>query len=42
VPMQAFVLGMLQTFQQFPPRQKPASFTLEQVLEQMQTGMPSA
>jgi arylsulfatase len=42
VPMQAFVLGMLQTFQQFPPRQKPASFTLEQVLEQMQAGMPSA
>ena len=42
VPMQAFVFGMLQTFKEFPPRQKPASFTLEQVLEQMRTGIPSA
>jgi arylsulfatase len=42
VPMQSFVLGMLQTFKEFPPRQKPASFSLEQVLEQMQVGMPSA
>jgi arylsulfatase A-like enzyme len=42
VPMQAFVLAMLQTMIEFPPRQKPASFSLEQVLAKLQTGMPSA
>jgi arylsulfatase A-like enzyme len=41
VPMQAYVLRMLQTFADFPPRQKPASFSLEQVLEKQQTGIPS-
>jgi arylsulfatase A-like enzyme len=42
VPMQAFVFGMLQTFAEFPPRQKPASFSLDEVLASLQTGMPSA
>jgi arylsulfatase A-like enzyme len=42
VPMQAFVFGMLQTMIEFPPRQKPASFSLEQVLAKLQAGMPSA
>ena len=32
VPMQAYVLNMLQSFDQFPPRQKPASFSLDEVL----------
>ena len=41
VPMQAFVLQMIDTLAKCPPRQKPASFTLEQVLEQLQTGLPS-
>ncbi|MGW6130634.1 arylsulfatase [Cellulomonas sp. NPDC055163] len=42
VPMQAFVLGMIQTMIEFPPRQKPASFSLDQVLEQLRTGIPSS
>ena len=42
VPMQAYVASMLQTFAEFPPRQEPASFSLDQVLEKMRTGMPSA
>jgi arylsulfatase len=41
VPMQAFVLQMMQSLVEFPPRQKPASFALEQVLEKLQTGIPS-
>ncbi len=42
VPMQAYVLNMLQTFAEFPPRQKPASFSLDEVLATLQTGIPSA
>ena len=33
VPAQTFVAGFLQTFQEFPPRQKPASFSIDQVIE---------
>ena len=33
VPSQAYVANFLATFQEFPPRQKPASFSLEKVLE---------
>ncbi|MEZ4287754.1 MAG: arylsulfatase [Polyangiales bacterium] len=39
-PAQAYVANFLDTFKEFPPRQKPASFTIDQVLEKMQT--PSA
>src|SRR4051794_21210565 len=42
VPMQAYVAGMLETFAKFAPRQKPASFSLVEVLEKMRTGMPSS
>ena len=42
VPMQAFVFGMLQTMAGFPPRRKPASFSLDQVLEKLQTGIPGS
>jgi len=42
VPAQAFVAQMLGTLAEFPPRQKPASFSLSQVLAKMQSGMPSA
>ncbi|WP_158967738.1 arylsulfatase [Chachezhania sediminis] len=35
VPAQAYVANFLETFQEFPPRQKAASFSLEQVLEKM-------
>jgi arylsulfatase A-like enzyme len=42
IPCQAFVFQMIQTLIEFPQRQKPASFSLEQVLEKLQSGMPSA
>ncbi|HEX2517676.1 MAG TPA: arylsulfatase, partial [Chloroflexota bacterium] len=32
---QTLVAGFLETFQEFPPRQKAASFTIDQVLEKM-------
>ena len=35
VPAQAYVAKFLQTFQEFPPRQKPASFTIDQVIEKL-------
>jgi hypothetical protein len=33
VPAQAIVGQFLKTFEQFPPRQKPASFSIDQALE---------
>jgi arylsulfatase A-like enzyme len=38
VPAQAYVGNFLATFKEFPPRQKAASFSLDQVMEQMQKG----
>ena len=38
VPMQAFVGQFLQTFKEYPQRQKSASFNIEQVLKQMEQG----
>jgi len=35
VPAQAGVAEFLSTFKEFPPRQKSASFSLDQVLEKM-------
>jgi arylsulfatase len=35
VPAQAYVAEFLQTFQEFPPRQTPASFSLDQVMEKL-------
>jgi arylsulfatase len=35
VPAQQYVAKFLQTFEEFPPRQKPASFSIDQVMEQM-------
>ena len=35
VPAQAYVGKFLSTFQEFPPRQKAASFSLDKVMEQM-------
>jgi arylsulfatase len=35
VPAQAGVAEFLATFKEFPPRQKAASFSLDQVLEKM-------
>ncbi|MBV8884721.1 MAG: arylsulfatase [Chroococcidiopsidaceae cyanobacterium CP_BM_RX_35] len=37
-PVQAFVGKFIETFKEFPPRQKAASFTVDQVLEKLQTG----
>ena len=38
VPAQSLVGEFLQTFKEFPPRQKSASFSLDQVLEALTTG----
>jgi arylsulfatase len=38
VPAQAYVGAHLATYRAFPPRQKPGSFSLEQVLEALQAG----
>lgn len=35
VPAQAYVAQFLETFKAFPPRQKAASFSLDQVMEKM-------
>ena len=35
VPAQAYVGNFLQTFQEYPPRQKAASFSLDQVMERL-------
>ncbi len=35
--MQAVVAGELENFAKFPPRQKPASFNLDAVMEQVTT-----
>jgi arylsulfatase A-like enzyme len=36
VPAQAYVAQHLETYKEFPPRQKPGSFTLDRVLQQLQ------
>ena len=40
VPAQGFVAKFLKTFEEFPPRQKPSSFTIDQVMARLteQTG----
>lgn len=35
VPMQGFVGQFLETFQVFPPREKAASFTIDQVMDHL-------
>jgi arylsulfatase A-like enzyme len=42
IPAQAYVAQMLQTFQEFPPRQEPASFSVDKVLAKLRAGAPSA
>jgi len=37
VPAQAYVGKFLATFKEFPPRQKAASFSLDQVMEKLET-----
>jgi arylsulfatase A-like enzyme len=38
VPAQAYVARFLETFREFPPRQKAASFSLDQVMEKLSEG----
>jgi arylsulfatase len=38
VPAQTYVAQFLETFKDFPPRQKAASFSLDQVMEQLTVG----
>ncbi len=38
VPAQAIVARFFETFKEFPPRQKAASFSVDQVLEKLQKG----
>jgi len=42
VPSQMYVGEMLQTLAEFPPRQEPASFNIDRVLEKLQAGIGSA
>jgi len=42
VPAQQKVAEFLSTFKEFPPRQKAASFTVDQVLEQLQQPVPGS
>jgi arylsulfatase len=35
--LQALAVEQLQSFREFPPRQKPAAFNLERVIEQMES-----
>jgi hypothetical protein len=37
VPAQGYVARHLASFKEFPPRQKPGSFSLDQVLEALQS-----
>jgi len=39
VPAQHLVARFLATFQDFPPRQKAASFTVDQVLDKLKEGI---
>jgi arylsulfatase A-like enzyme len=39
VPTQQFVGRFLATFKEFPPRQRAASFSIDQIMEQLQQGM---
>jgi arylsulfatase len=41
VPAQAFVGQFLMTFKDFPPRQAPASFSLDQVMQKLREGIQS-
>jgi arylsulfatase len=41
VPAQAYVAQQIQSLKEFPPRQKPASFNLDRVLDQLKDGSGS-
>lgn len=41
VPAQAFVGRLLASFREFPPRQTPASFSLDQVMAKLRQSAPA-
>jgi arylsulfatase A-like enzyme len=41
IPAQSYVANFLGTFEEYPPRQKAASFSLEKVLDQLQQNIGS-
>jgi arylsulfatase len=41
VPAQVFVAKFLKIFEEFPPRQKAASFSIDQVMEKMKSNVGS-
>ena len=41
VPAQTYVAQLLATFKEFPPCQKASSFSIDQVMERLQTGSGS-
>ena len=42
IPAQTYVAQMLKTLAEFPPRQEPASFSIDQVLAKLKAGVPSS
>ena len=42
VPAQAYVARMLQSLLEFPPRQEPASFNIDQVMQKLRAGVGSS
>jgi arylsulfatase len=40
VPAQAYVAQLFETFKEFPPRQKPASFTIDKMMEMLTPVVP--
>jgi arylsulfatase len=38
VPAQAFVANWISSFKDFPPRQKPASFSIDEVMKKLEEG----
>ncbi|MEU7891948.1 arylsulfatase [Nonomuraea sp. NPDC049152] len=42
IPAQSYVADLISTFAEFPPRQAPASFSIDQVMDKLRTWMASA
>jgi len=42
IPAQMYVAELLQTFHEFPPRQEPASFSIDEVLAKLKAGIGSS
>ncbi len=40
VPAQAYIYNWLQSFKEFPPRQKPATFSIDEIMKKLQAGVP--